>query len=142
MSLDGLRAWIGIVERKLTMRTRVFLVLVAIAIGGAGAGIYLGIDAQNNDVSKADLQALQEQVEAQPGVTGGSELSTLEAQINALQEEVAQLRSGQAGSADSGNGSGSGTDGGSSAGSGGASAAPQREQLKKLLEQEQEDVGK
>ena len=39
MSLDGLRAWIGVVERKLTMRTRVFLVLVAIAIGGAAAGI-------------------------------------------------------------------------------------------------------
>ncbi len=41
MSLDGLRAWIGLVERKLTMRTRVFLVLVAIAIGGAGAAIVL-----------------------------------------------------------------------------------------------------
>lgn len=139
MSLDGLRAWIGVVERKLTMRTRVFLVLVAIAIGGAGAGIYLAIDAQNDSVSEADLQALQEQVEAQSGVTGGTELSTLEAQISALQEEVAQLRSGQAGSESSG---GKGTDGGSSAGTGGAGTAPQQEQLKKLLEQEQEDAGK
>ena len=46
MSLDGLRAWIGEVERKLAMRTRVFLVLVAIAIGGAGAGIFLAIEAR------------------------------------------------------------------------------------------------
>jgi hypothetical protein len=60
MSLDGLRAWIGVVERKLTMRTRVFLVLVAIAIGGAGAGIYLGANAQTDKVSEADLRSLQE----------------------------------------------------------------------------------
>jgi hypothetical protein len=139
MSLDGLRAWIGVVERKLTMRTRVFLVLVAIAIGGAGAGIYLAIDAQNSSVSEADLQALQERVETQSGATGGTELSTLEAQINALQEEVAQLRSGQQGSE---NGGGTGTDGGSSAGTGGASAAPEKEQLKKSLEQTQEDTNK
>jgi hypothetical protein len=59
MSLDGLRAWIGMVERKLTMRTRVFLVLVAIAVGGAAAAVYLSIDAQNNQVSETDLQALQ-----------------------------------------------------------------------------------
>jgi hypothetical protein len=62
MSLDGLRAWIGLVERKLAMRTRVFLVLVAIAIGGAGAGIYLGADAQTNKVSEGDLRPLQEEL--------------------------------------------------------------------------------
>ncbi len=62
MSLDGLRAWIGLVERKLTMRTRVFLVLVAIAIGGAGAGIYLGANAQTDKVSEADLRSLQEEL--------------------------------------------------------------------------------
>ena len=142
MSLDGLRAWIGVVERKLTMRTRVFLVLVAIAIGGAGAGIYLAIDAQNSSVSDADIEALQEQVEAQPGATGSTELSTLEAQITALQEEVAQLRSGQTGSASGENGEGTGTDGGSSAGTGGASTPAQKEQLKKLLEQAEENAGK
>jgi uncharacterized protein YceH (UPF0502 family) len=59
MSLDGLRAWIGEVERKLGMRTRVFLVLVAIAIGGAGAGIYLAVEAQNDEVSQSDLQAVE-----------------------------------------------------------------------------------
>jgi uncharacterized protein YceH (UPF0502 family) len=59
MSLDGLRAWIGEVERKLGMRTRVFLVLVAIAIGGAGAGIYLAVEAQNDELSKSDLRAVE-----------------------------------------------------------------------------------
>jgi len=62
MSLDGLRAWIGLVERKLTMRTRVFLVLVAIAIGGAAAGIYLGANARTDKVSEGELQSVQDEL--------------------------------------------------------------------------------
>jgi len=105
MSLDGLRAWIGVVERKLAMRTRVFLVLVAIAVGGAGAGIYLGIEAQSDRVTEGDLQALQEELttridtlEAQ-GVGGGTSatdprVDALTAQVKALQAQVASLESG------------------------------------------------
>jgi hypothetical protein len=70
MSLDGLRAWIGEVERKLGMRTRVFLVLAVIAIGGAGAAIYLAIDTRENAVSESDVQALQQELEAQIGAGG------------------------------------------------------------------------
>ncbi len=105
MSLDGLRAWIGLVERKLTMRTRVFLVLVAIAIGGAGAGVYLGIEAQSNKVSEADLQTLQtelttriEALEAESaGGTAGAvdpRVTALTAQVKALQARVASLEGG------------------------------------------------
>jgi uncharacterized protein YceH (UPF0502 family) len=78
MSLDGLRAWIGIVERKLAMRTRVFLVLVAIAVGGAAAAIYLAVDAQSNQVSESDVGALQ---------------SELTARIEALETKVVNLES-------------------------------------------------
>jgi hypothetical protein len=67
MPLEGLRAWIGEVERKLGMRTRVFLVLSVIALGGAGAAIYLAIDARESSVSESDVQALQERLEAQIG---------------------------------------------------------------------------
>jgi hypothetical protein len=67
MPLEGLRAWIGEVERKLGMRTRVFLVLSVIAIGGAGAAIYLAIDAREDSVSESDVQALQERLETQIG---------------------------------------------------------------------------
>jgi hypothetical protein len=63
MSLDGLRAWIGEVERKLGMRTRVFLALTTIAIGIGGAAIYLAIDARESSVSESDVQALQQQLE-------------------------------------------------------------------------------
>lgn len=63
MSLEGLRAWIGEVERKLAKRTRVFLVLTVIAIGVAGAAVYLAIDARESSVSESDVQALQQQLE-------------------------------------------------------------------------------
>jgi hypothetical protein len=67
MPLDGLRAWIGEVERKLGMRTRVFLVLATIAIGGAGAAIYLALDTRDDAVSESDVQALQERLEERLG---------------------------------------------------------------------------
>jgi hypothetical protein len=63
MSLEGLRAWIGEVERKLAKRTRVFLALAVIAIGIGGAAIYLAIDARESSVSESDVQALQQQLE-------------------------------------------------------------------------------
>jgi hypothetical protein len=117
MPLDGLRAWIGEVERKLGVRTRVFLVLATIAIGGAGAAIYLSLDTRDDAVSESDVQALQER---------------LEAEVDALREEVDQLRgeggtAGQGkgeGSADGGTGTGSGapSDGGGAAGAGGGAA--------------------
>jgi uncharacterized protein HemX len=96
MSLDGLRAWIGLLERKLQMRTRVFLVLVAIAVGGAGAGIYLGIDAQSDQVTEGDLQAVQEELQGEIDALGAqapTETSeTSEAQISALTSQVKALQ--------------------------------------------------
>jgi uncharacterized membrane protein len=70
MPLDGLRAWIGEVERKLGMRTRVFLVLATIAIGGAGAAIYLALDTRADAVSESDVRELQEQLEERIGAGG------------------------------------------------------------------------
>lgn len=79
MSLDGLRAWIGLLERKLTMRTRVFLVLVAIAVGGAGAGIYLAIEAGDDNSGGGDVEAVQDELNVR--------IDTLESQIQALEAE-------------------------------------------------------
>jgi hypothetical protein len=74
MSLDGLRAWIGEVERKLGVRTRVMLVLVALAIGGAGAAIYLAVDTAGKSVSEAELRSVEER---------------LQGEIDTLREEMA-----------------------------------------------------
>ena len=125
MPLDGLRAWIGEVERKLGMRTRVFLVLATIAIGGAGAAIYLALDTRDNAVSESDVQALQEDLEAQigaGGATGVTELAQLEAELNALEAEVEQL--GGKGGASSQGGAGAGTPGAGGTSGAGTPGAP------------------
>jgi hypothetical protein len=125
MPLDGLRAWVGEVERKLGKRTRVFLALALIAIGGAGAAVYLAIDAEDNSVSESDVQTLQQELEARIGGGtggGGAELAQVEAEVAELKAEVARLKGSGGGSQGSGGGSsgssGGGSSGGGSSGSG------------------------
>src|SRR3954452_21377251 len=130
MSLDGLRAWIREVERKLGARTRVFLVLLAISIGASGAAIYLALEADDGGsgggASTEEVQSLREQVELE----GGGDTAALEAQITELRSEVDALQAGQAG----GGGAGSG---GESGGGVGAGAIPEKE-AKKIPESEAE----
>jgi uncharacterized protein HemX len=96
MPLDGLRAWIGELERKLGARTRVGLVLVAIAVGGAGAGIYLSLDTADESASKSELRQLQTQVDQFGGTSPQSgleaRLASVEATAKAAQAEVAKLQ--------------------------------------------------
>jgi len=149
MSLDGLRAWIGLVERKLTMRTRVFLVLLAIAIGAAGAALYLAIDAQDSGVSESELQSVREELAGAGGELGGGEVAELEAEIEALRGEVATLRSEAASDSDSkeggaAQGRGSGGDAGASGGTGdaatgGAVAPKNQQQLEELVEKAEQE---
>lgn len=151
MSLDGLRAWIAEVERKLGMRTRVFLVLSVLAIGGAGAGIYLAIDARDSAVSEGDVQELQEELEAQiaaggGGATAGAELAQLRAELDALREQITRSNgeggdSGRGGSKgeDQGNGgSGAGSSDGANGGASTGGAGIDSERLRELLEQTKE----
>jgi hypothetical protein len=137
MSLDGLRAWIGLVERKLTMRTRVFLVLVAIAIGGAGAGIVLAIDAQDNAVTKGDLQTVRDEL---AGTAEAPQASELEAELETLQAEVAELR-GEAGVSEPGSGESKKPDSGTKGG-GGADPTDQQEEREEAFERFKEESSK
>jgi hypothetical protein len=153
MSLDGLRAWIGEVERKLGMRTRVFLVLATIAVGGAGAAIYLAVDAQENSVSQSDVQALQKQLEeridqgsSEATSGGGSSVATLEAELKALQAQVSALQSAkgasQPGTGDTaGAGSKEAANGGATGGSG-ATGPEGSTGLKELLRRAKEGATK
>ena len=134
MSLDGLRAWIGEVERKLGARTRVFLVLLAIAIGASGAAIYLAIEADDGGngggASTEEVQSLREQVELEGG--GGADTAALEAQIAELRGEVDALQAGQEG------GSGGTGSGGKETGGGAGTGAIPEKKAKKIPESEAE----
>jgi hypothetical protein len=150
--LDGLRAWIGEVERKLGIRTRVFLVLATIAIGGAGASIYLAIDTRDNAVSESDVQTLQSELEGRTGGTGvgatgtaATKVPQLEAELKALQAQVRELQ-GEGGASSGENQGGSNDEvGGASkspeTGTSGSSG-PTKEALKDLLRQAKEQQEK
>jgi hypothetical protein len=128
MSLDGLRAWIGEVERKLGARTRVFLVLLAIAIGASGAAIYLALEADDGGDGAApasggatveEVQSLREQVELEGG---GADVSSLEAQVVELRTQLEALKAeGEAGGTPGQGG------GGAKGGTPGAGAIPEIE---------------
>jgi hypothetical protein len=133
MSLDGLRAWIGLVERKLTMRTRVFLVLVAIAVGGAGASIYLAIEAGNEAISESDLRAVRDEL-AGTAPEGAPETAQLQAEIETLRSEIAALRSAGEVKPETGAAKPNGEDGNAT--------APQGQQLKEGGEEAVEKAGK
>jgi hypothetical protein len=134
MSLDGLRAWIGEVERKLGARTRVFLVLLAIAIGASGAAIYLALEADDGGngggASTEEVQSLREQVELDGG--GAADTAALEAQIAELRGEVDALQASQEGGT-----GGTGSGGKESGGGAGIGAIPEKE-AKKIPESEAE----
>jgi cell division protein FtsB len=121
MSLDGLRAWIGEVERKLGVRTKVMLALAAIAIGIGGTAIYLAIDTRDNAVSEQDVQELQEELEARIGTGTATDTATLEAEVDALRTQVEALEAGGVGGGGNGisGGSGSGSDDGAGTGADG-----------------------
>ncbi len=98
MPLDGLRAWIGELERKLGARTRVGLVLVAIAVGGAGAAIYLALDSAEKSASKDEVRQVQTQVDQLGGTSTQSaqlesRVAAAEAAAKAAQAEVVKLGS-------------------------------------------------
>jgi hypothetical protein len=86
MSLDGLRAWISEVERKLAIRTRVGLVLLAIGIGAGAAGIYLALHTADRSATKDELRQLQGGT-ASEGTS--AQLSALESRVDAAQAAAA-----------------------------------------------------
>jgi hypothetical protein len=131
MSLDGLRAWIGEVERKLGMRTRVFLVLTTIALGASGAAIYLAIDARESSVSESDVRALQEDLETRIDEVAATEPAPPPAnQAQPEAEPKGDQKSGSANGADADNGeAGNGT----SNGAGGVDAQDLLERAKEQV---------
>ena len=141
MSLEGLRAWIGEVERKLAKRTRVFLVLTVIAIGIAGAAVYLAIDARESSVSESDVQALQQELETRIDALGAASATapvvpeTVPEQESEPAPESAPGSSPEGGKKDEGGGTGDATGSAPRGATGGDASAAQ---LQELVEQAKE----
>ncbi len=131
----GLRAWVGAIDRIIGIRTRVLLVLVAIAIGGAGAAIYLSLQAGSDKASKADVNKLRDDVQSGGAAVGGdletqvqaaqstadsaqTSIGELQAEVDALKKQLNESDGGSGGDSGSGSGGDSGSGSGGDSGSG------------------------
>jgi hypothetical protein len=61
--LDGMRGWLGDLDRLLSIRTRIGLGLAALALGVGGAGVYLALEAGSESASDREVRELRDALE-------------------------------------------------------------------------------
>jgi hypothetical protein len=90
--LAGIRAWLSELDDKLSARTRVFLVLAALAIGGAAAAIYLALDARDaatgDSAQESRIEALETRLQR-----AEAELRDLTGSVGAVSDEAVEAAS-------------------------------------------------
>jgi hypothetical protein len=59
--LDGLRAWLGTLDRMVEIRSLIGIVLAALAVGASAAAIYIALDSANSN--DAELSRLQTEID-------------------------------------------------------------------------------
>jgi len=95
--IDGLRAWLAGVERKLSIRS---YAIGAIAVLGLAAGIVaivLAMGAEEDAATKADLQDVREQlaaVEETASQAAQEDVQSLTQRISGLEDEIAAATQG------------------------------------------------
>jgi hypothetical protein len=103
-----MHAWLGDLERTVKVRSRIGLVLAAIAIGAAGAGVYLGLTAKDQSASNNDVSSLRDDLDKTKAtvahqsstihelrgslVTATSQASQASSTANKLKSQVKQLQ--------------------------------------------------
>ncbi len=142
--IDGLRAWIAQLDRKLGVRTYVGAAVAVLALAAAAVGLVLTLTLKQDAATEDDLSSLRDQISvveqsaseaAQEDVQGlDRRLAELEDEVNRLstaqtttrrelkvvQDDIKELRS-QVSSADSSSDGTSGSSGSSGSSSGGGS---------------------
>ena len=106
--LRGLQAWMADLDRRLSLRTKLLLGLVAVAIGAAGAAIFLSVEANRTTASQSEFAELKrdvEQIQSQLGImpteedleeaTGQAEDAAAEAESAAEEADSAAGSAGE-----------------------------------------------
>jgi hypothetical protein len=130
--LDGLRAWLGTLDRMVEIRSLIRIVLAALAVGASAAAIYIALDsADSNDAGLSRLQTEIDELRRDAG-DSRQDLGAASARIDSAQSAAeaahaeadrlrAAIRGLKSAAGDAGaNGSGNAPSGGASQ-AGGAS---------------------
>jgi len=97
--LDGIRAWLADIDRKLGTRTYAGAAAVVLALAAAIVALVLAIDARDNSAGQGDVERLETQISevaerAGAAQSTGQDVSSLESRIAALEADVGDEASG------------------------------------------------
>jgi septal ring factor EnvC (AmiA/AmiB activator) len=96
--IEGLRAWIGLVDRKLGIRTYAGGAAVVLALAAGIVGVVLATSAKDESATKEEVKSLRDQVSASNEEVSQSTEDTLgeiNDRIDALEGRVATIASSQ-----------------------------------------------
>ena len=96
--IDGLRAWIAQIDRRLGIRTVAIGLAVVLALAAGIVGVVLAKDAKDNGATKDEVASLRDQVSASNKEASQSTQDTINEindRIDALESRVATVASTQ-----------------------------------------------
>ena len=97
--IDGLRAWLGQVERRLGVRTYIGAALAVVALAAGGVAIYLALDTRDDAATEADIQDLREEltgVRETASEAARQDVEQLTQTIERLENRIGKLDTDQA----------------------------------------------
>lgn len=98
-TLEGLRAWLATLDRKIGTRTYLGAAAVILAIATSAVAIVLAIDARDNSADNDDLNAISERVnELESGSTAAFDATAFEARLTAIEDQLADAGDAAGGS--------------------------------------------
>jgi uncharacterized protein HemX len=96
--IDGLRAWVAQIDRRLGVRSIAGAVAIVLALAAGIVGVVLARDAKDHSATKAEVASLRDQVSASTKEASQATQDTiaeLRDSIDALDSRVATIASGQ-----------------------------------------------
>jgi hypothetical protein len=96
--IDGLRAWVAQVDRKLGVRTYVGAALAVLALAAAAVGLALTLSLEQDAATNDDIQSVRDQVSAveqSASQAAQEDVQALDRRLTELEAEVNRISTGQ-----------------------------------------------
>ncbi|MEK6271928.1 MAG: hypothetical protein AABM42_04690 [Actinomycetota bacterium] len=96
--IDGLRAWVAQVDRKLGVRTYVGAAIAVLALAAAAVGLALTLSLKQDAATDDDIQSLRNQisaVEQSASQAAQEDVQALDRRLTELEAEVNRISAGQ-----------------------------------------------
>ena len=96
--VDGLRAWVAQLDRKLGIRTYALGAAVVLALAAGIVGVVLAVSAKDESATKAELRTLRDEVQGvgeEAAAAAEDDVASLTTRLEELEARVATLASDQ-----------------------------------------------